>query len=136
MSHRHFCDFAGHYWECNGIALRPLVGDTEPSICMCPTHQVPMVDRDHGKCPIELLACPEHQDEQLREMLASDSNALAEIRVGAESTVFKDDKGDPISGFCLWCNKDFYSIEEADAHNADDSRACPVLQNLRDEGYG
>ena len=68
MSHRHFCDFAGHEWECVGTALRPLAGDTEPSECICLRHQISMEDGDHSGCPVELLACSEHCDEQLREM--------------------------------------------------------------------
>jgi hypothetical protein len=68
MSHKHFCDFAGHFWECEGTALRPLAGDTEPSVCMCDTCQVPMEFGNHGGCMVELLACPEHRDAQLRAM--------------------------------------------------------------------
>src|ERR1019366_3773760 len=63
MSHRHACD-AGHYWDCFGTALRPLMGDTEPSVCMCIRHRVPMEVGDHSACSIELLACPEHREEQ------------------------------------------------------------------------
>lgn len=66
MSHHHFCDIAGHEWKCEGTALRPLAGDTEPSICMCLVHRVPMEHGDHSQCSIELLACPEHRDEQLQ----------------------------------------------------------------------
>ena len=68
MSHRHFCDYAGHEWECEGTALRPIRGDTEPSTCMCLNHQVSMEDGDHSMCSIELLACPEHREAQLQEM--------------------------------------------------------------------
>ena len=69
MSHNHFCDFAGHMWECEGTAMRPLAGDTEPSLCICGTCQVPMEQGDHSECMIELLACPEHMDEQLAQVL-------------------------------------------------------------------
>jgi hypothetical protein len=31
MSHRHFCDYAGHDWQCGGAALRG--SETEPSLC-------------------------------------------------------------------------------------------------------
>jgi hypothetical protein len=50
-----------------------------------------------------------------------------------EATVFTDDEGNPIVGFCLWCDKDFYSVEEAEAHNANDSAACPVFQEMKRE---
>ncbi len=72
MSHRHFCDYAGHEWECEGTALRPIRGDTEPSTCMCLNHQVSMEDGDHSMCSIELLACPEHREAQLQKMATVD----------------------------------------------------------------
>jgi hypothetical protein len=71
MAHRHFCDVAGHEWECEGTALRPLRGDTEPSVCICEIHRTPLVDGDHSGCSIELLACPEHRDVQ-RQMTAEE----------------------------------------------------------------
>ena len=51
MSHTHFCDIAGHPWEC----------DSSECICIC---QKPMEQGDHSHCSIELRACPEHDDEQ------------------------------------------------------------------------
>ena len=66
MSHRHFCDYAGHYWQCDGTALRLV--DTEPSLCMCRHHNVPVEEGDHSRCMIELLACPQHRDAQLRQI--------------------------------------------------------------------
>ena len=134
--HYHFCDYAGHYWECAGTALRPLAGDTEPSVCMCPMHQEALADGDHSECSVELLACPEHRDAQLREMGILDKSDLPKSQVGAESTIFKDDNGNPIVGFCLLCNKDFYSMEEANAHDADDRKECIVFQELKDEECG
>jgi len=68
MSHRHFCDVAGHWWECNGKAMRS--GDAEPSICTCIPCGRPLEGFDHSRCnaPIELLACPEHIEEERREI--------------------------------------------------------------------
>ncbi len=136
MSHRHFCDYAGHEWECTGTALRPLTGDTESTACMCLVHEVLLVDGDHRSCPVELLACPAHRDEQLRDMDILDTSDLPGSQVDAEGTMFKDNNGNPIVGFCLGCNKDFYSKEEAKAHNADGSRACPVFQQFKDVDCG
>jgi hypothetical protein len=62
MSHRHFCDYAGHDWQCGGAALRG--SETEPSLCMCCDHGVPMEEGDHSRCTIELLACPPHRESQ------------------------------------------------------------------------
>ena len=66
MSHRHFCDVAGHYWECRGKALRG--GDAEPSVCICLPCGRPLEGYDHSGCndPVELLACPEHIEEERR----------------------------------------------------------------------
>lgn len=52
MSHTHFCDIAGHPWQC----------DSSECICIC---QEPMGQGDHERCPIELRACPEHDGEQI-----------------------------------------------------------------------
>ena len=65
MSHRHFCDVAGHLWECDGAAR---LGDTEPSVCMCHGCRLPLEQGDHSRCKnlVELVACPEHREEELR----------------------------------------------------------------------
>jgi hypothetical protein len=129
MSHRHFCDYAGHDWECDGFALRPLAGNTEPSECYCLRHQVPMEEGDHSRCPVELLACPEHLDEQLDQMGISD---WRDVRSSVEAEgLFRDRNGTPIVGFCLWCGKDFYSIEVADAHHAGDGKGCAVFNRSK-----
>lgn len=52
MSHTHFCDIAGHRWQC----------ESRDCICMC---QARMEQGDHSRCPIELRACSEHDDEQV-----------------------------------------------------------------------
>lgn len=95
MSHRHYCDYAGHEWECSGTALRSLAGDMEPSVCMCAVHQVSLADGDHSECPVELLVCPEHRDEQFRDMGILDTSDLPGSQVEAESTMFKDDDSNP-----------------------------------------
>jgi uncharacterized protein YbaR (Trm112 family) len=66
MSHRHLCDVTGHPWECDGTAVR--LGDKEPSTCTCHGCHAPLEQGDHSRCKnlVELLACPEHRDEQLR----------------------------------------------------------------------
>jgi hypothetical protein len=54
MSHRHYCDFAGHDWQCG-----------EDCECIC---GFPMEGNDHGECPVELRGCLEHAAEQQRSM--------------------------------------------------------------------
>ena len=66
MSHRHFCDVTGHLWECSGTAMR--LGDKEPSVCVCHGCRAPLEHGDHSRCKnlMEIVACGEHRDEQLR----------------------------------------------------------------------
>ena len=133
MSHQHYCDYAGHEWECTGAALRPLAGDTEPSVCMCAIHQVPLADGDHNECPIELLACPEHCEQQLRGMRTIATSDPRGIGVGGGRSSSKDSDGYPVVGFCLWCNMDFHSMEKAKAHHAHDSKACVAFREWKDK---
>ncbi len=91
MSHKHFCEVTGHFWECEGTALRPLAGDTEPSVCMCDTCQVPMEEGDHSGCMIELLACPEHKDEELRAVQENSDDNSDQVLVC------------PLDNVCLGC---------------------------------
>jgi hypothetical protein len=132
MTHRHFCDAAGHDWYCDGKALRPDSGDTDPSVCMCLLHQVPMDEGDHSSCPVELLACPEHRDEQQRmnEAVRPLGNNELDADPDAEPSEWQDKDGNPIVGFCLWCNLDFYTMAEAQSHEANNSAACPEFQKF------
>ncbi len=129
MSHQHFCDVAGHWWECEGTALRP--GDKVPSVCMCLKCGVPLDFGDHSHDYVELLACPEHRK------VAEAITAPHQAEPGAERGVLRDKDGNPIVGFCLWCDKDFYSMDEVETHNADNMKACPVHEELtsRPGGY-
>ena len=132
MSHRHFCDFAGHYWDCEGAAVRPLLGSMEPTICMCLTHGVSMEDGDHSDCSVELIACPEHRAEQMRAMGYKPGQAVEMPNAEPEgSSMFLDEDGNHIVGFCLWCDMNFYSMEEHEAHTADEMANCPAFQELK-----
>ena len=66
MSHRHLCDVTGHWWECDGTAVR--LGHKEPTVCTCHSCHAPLEQGDHSRCKslVELVACPEHRDEQIR----------------------------------------------------------------------
>jgi hypothetical protein len=66
MSHEHFCHVAGHYWQCEGKALRG--GGTDPTVCICSPCGRPLEGFDHSGCPdpVELVACPEHIEEERR----------------------------------------------------------------------
>ena len=101
---------------------------------MCFDHGVPMEDGDHSRCTIELLACPEHRDAQLRQMgYEPGTHNMPHCEAAAEASTSRDKDGRPRVGFCLWCNQDFYSMEEVKAHNADDMKACPAFQELKGE---
>jgi hypothetical protein len=46
---------------------------------------------------------------------------------------FIDKAGSATVGFCLWCNKNFYTSEEISAHNGDDSEGCPEFSKFLNE---
>ena len=90
---------------------------------------------DYSNCMVELLACPKHMDEQLRRMgyEPGTGNMPGRNEGAAGENFFKDSAGNRTVGFCLWCNKDFYSHAEANAHHANDSAVCPAVQELKDQ---
>jgi hypothetical protein len=106
----------------------------EPSLCMCMNHGVPMDEGDHSECSVELLACPEHRDEQMLAM--GYEPGYSEEPDAEPSSMFKDEDGNPIVGFCLWCDMNFKTMEEHEAHTADAMANCPVFQELKDENCG
>ena len=69
-----------------------------------------MEDGDHSKCVVELLACPDHMEEQLRRMgyEPGTSNMPRRSEGAAGGNFFKDGDGNRTIGFCLWCNKDVF----------------------------
>ena len=119
MSHRHFCDFAGHDWECGA--------DCE---CCC---GLPMEGHDHSDCPVELRACGKHIEAQRQSIAGAmsqqaDSESVQKwqerphCQCGcAEAETTK------IVGFCLHCDHVYatYSPEIEDRHFADDCPGAP-----------
>jgi hypothetical protein len=94
-----------------------------------------MAEGDHSQCSIEMLACEERQDAQLRAM-GYEPGQMPTPRDSSnpeEPSMFRDEDGNPTVGFCLWCNKDFYSIDEVYAHNADGMAACAIAQGRKDQ---
>jgi hypothetical protein len=93
-----------------------------------------MEQGDHSGCMVELLACPLHMDEQLRRMgYEPGTSNMPHRGDDAEATMFTDEDRERTVGFCLWCGNDLHSMEEVEAHNADDMAACPVFQELHGE---
>lgn len=134
MSHRHFCDYEGHYWDCEGPAVRLFA--PEASVCMCLNHGVPMEEGDHSECSVELLSCPKHRADHMRAMGYDPEYTVEPRDQDAEgSPMFKDEAGIRIVGFCLWCNKNFYSMDESEAHTANEMADCPVFQELKDQHF-
>ena len=128
--HRHWCEYVGHYWECSGTAVR--LFQAEPSECMCFDHGVPMEQGDHSECRLELLSCPEHRNDQMRAM-GYEPDHVFEQQSDEESSMFRDENGNPICGWCFWCGCSFFSFEEHEAHVANGMAACSVFQELKDE---
>jgi hypothetical protein len=123
MSHRHFCDFAGHNWQCNGTCE-----------CIC---GLPMEGNDHSKCPVELRACPDHSAEQQRsieEAMSSEPDAafmqesnegespLPHCECGCAET-----ESSKVVGWCFHCDHVYvsYSPEIEDRHFSDNCADAP-----------
>jgi hypothetical protein len=130
MSHRHWCDYAGHYWDCQGTAVRLFA--PEASVCMCLDHSVPMNEGDHSACSVELLSCPDHRADQMKTMGYDPSYTIEPSPETERSSMFIDSEGNPTVGFCAWCLKNFYSIEEVHQHNDNDMIECAEFQRLKD----
>jgi hypothetical protein len=97
---------------------------------MCLKCGAPLEFGDHSHDFAELLACPEHRKAEKA------STALGRAEPGAERGVLRDKDGNRIVGFCLWCDKDFYSMKEVEAHNADNMKACHVHEELTNRAGG
>jgi hypothetical protein len=128
MSHRHWCDFAGHDWECEGNAMRQFAQDSMPTLCMCIKHSVSMDDGDHSECPVELLVCPQHRHEQLEQIGEFTTSDLLQNEGCSESSMLTEKGGEAAVGFCLWCNRDFYTADEFWEHNGNGVNACPEFR--------
>jgi hypothetical protein len=132
MSHRHYCDFAGHDWQCS-----------EDCECIC---GLPMEGNDHGDCSVELRACPEHAAEQQRsiaEAMASEpdaafiqedneqESALPHCECGCAKT-----ESSKVVGWCFHCDHVYvnYSSEIEDRHFANNCPDAPdVLKKSAQE---
>jgi hypothetical protein len=92
MSHRHFCDYEGHFWECEGAAVRQFAENSERTPCICITHSASMEDGDHSECPVELLACPEHRQQQLRQLseFNTSEEGAANARISGQPLPYAD----------------------------------------------
>jgi hypothetical protein len=87
-----------------------------------------MDDGDHSECPVELLACPKHRQEQLEQMRDLGKNDLVQNEGGSDASMFTDKDGKATVGFCLWCNRDFYTAEEFWEHNGNGANGCPEFR--------
>jgi hypothetical protein len=119
MSHRHYCDYAGHDWQCSG--------DCE---CCC---GLPMERHDHSDCPVELRACPEHAAEQQRsiaEAMSSEPDAAFAQRLRERPHCecgCVETESSEIVGWCLHCDHVYvnYSPKIEAQHFADDCPGAP-----------
>jgi len=131
--HRHACG-RGHYWNCNGGAVRE--GDTESSECICFNHGAPMEVGDHSQCTIEILTCPEHRASKVPDAIAQASGPRVEdgfvpLEVPGEEILQKwAENTEPGIGFCLLCGHSITTVEEliplTSTHNCAEGRAMEI----------
>lgn len=95
MSHKHFCEVARHWFDCDGKALRR--GDTEPSVCLCDTCGLPLGEGDHDQCqnPVDFVSCPEHRDVGRRNIVANEMKQAAACQEAAYAEVMRTPEGTP-----------------------------------------
>jgi len=116
MSHRHYCDFAGHHWQC-----------AEDCECVC---GVAMEGNDHSECPVELRACPEHAAEQERsiaEAMASEPDPAFvqkwRERPNCECGCTEAEPSE-IGGRCFYCSH-VYVEYDPEIENLHFANHCP-----------
>lgn len=122
MSHKHYCDYAGHPWECSD------------SKCECFDHCVSMEDGDHGRCRIELRPCPEHEDEAAQAIAEAmsaepDPEIIKKWRERPQCPCgCAETEMDRFVGLCLLCTHAYlsYSSEVEDRHFAFDCPGAPA----------
>jgi hypothetical protein len=121
--HRHFCEIAGHDWQC---------GDDCECIC-----GLPMEGHDHSDCPVELRPCSKHNAEYEARILEamSDDGALPEAAFAEQQGAVPhcgcgcdDIDASQIVGWCLWCDHVYSKWSPAiqDRHFASHCPGTPI----------
>ena len=126
MSHKHYCDAEGHEWQCTDSTCE----------CVC---DLLMEQGNHSECPIELRACPEHQDVQLPES-ADDELTPNYFKAAAHGAAQRPHckcgcaaaHPEAIVGSCVWCSHvyDSYNTKIEAQHFSDFCPGAPA--QLRD----
>ena len=130
MTHRHFCDSlatSGNAWE--PPCVRSQAIQNRPCVFVQDI-KFPWRTETIALVLSSMLACSEHSEEQLREMGVFSARDPLPSEREAESGMFNDQDGKPIVGFCLWCDKNYYSMQEAAAHHANGSEGCPAFRGF------
>lgn len=125
MAHQVFCDATGHFYECSNPACE----------CVCGSL---MEEGDHSECPIELRACPEHEND----LTAAERYVVKEA--GAVPIHFPPDIEERVEransqprcvAWCWWCGHGYgrYTHQLEDAHFAFHCPDAPeeLKQNAR-----
>jgi len=114
MSHRHYCDAAGHDWKCR----------SRKCVCIC---REPMHRADHSKCPVELRACPKHRAEahtNTAPAVEKTASKALPIKFPPEhrlrQAMRRASRHAECGAFCVWCGYGYrlghYTSEAEDAH--------------------
>jgi hypothetical protein len=115
VSYYHYCDVAGHRWQCNGRA-------SGPCECFC---GLPMEEGDHSECPIQLLACPKHPQSEPGQIVEAEYNTekLTPIQFPPDTAAKLKrslKQAARCGAVCLWCGHAYreYSLQMEDEHFA------------------
>jgi hypothetical protein len=110
MTHVHYCDVAGHEWEC----------DKPECECICGER---MEEGDHSACPIELRACPRHL-EGLQPGEVAGGVPINFPEDTADKIKRAAEQRDSYAAVCFWCG---YGYDEytRKAENEHFAYHCP-----------
>ena len=131
MSHRHFCTFGKHFFECNGTAIQ--LFERGPSICLCPDHGTPIQEGNHCDCSIDHVTCPEHRSAHLIALGYNPDDPPDPSSLLSALPLFTDANSYPLSGWCPWCLTGFRSRTEFENHTENLWDNCSAFESLRND---
>lgn len=116
--HKHFCEIAGHEWQCS-----------DECECIC---GLPMNGNDHSDCPVMLLPCLKHAAEQEARLLErvpnDDAVEIVDLPQGpaphCRCAGCADADVAAVVAWCLWCDHTYTEYTPA-IENEHFAHHCP-----------
>jgi len=133
VSHRHFCPYSKHFFECDGTAIR--LFDREPTTCLCPDHGTPIEEGNHSDCSIDHVTCPEHRRAHLIALGHNPDDPPDPVSLLSVLPLFSDADLYPLAGWCHWCLAEFRCRDRFESHKGDLWNNCLAFEALRNNKF-